>query len=118
MADSGNYSCISPKVIERGDKFGLSLVEFNKAYSKDVWFKAKVISTAGVNLTSVMVSLDFKTNYRMRYGYMVVVIGYQPENTWIDLVNIEPTADVIHDLSIAKNYSRSITYDYPFPAVT
>lgn len=25
----------------------------------------------------------------MMYGYQVIVIGHQPENKWIDLVNIQ-----------------------------
>jgi hypothetical protein len=89
MSNSGNYICVSPKEIERADKFALSLVEFNKVPLINICFKAKVISSVGVNLTSVMVSLGFGTNYTMRYGFMVVVIGYQPENTWIDVYNFE-----------------------------
>ena len=30
VTDSGDYTCTSPRVIERADKFALALVEFNK----------------------------------------------------------------------------------------
>lgn len=33
MADNGDYSCTSPKVIERADNFALALVEMNKQSS-------------------------------------------------------------------------------------
>ncbi len=61
MADSGNYACVSPGVIERADKFGLSLIEFNKVPSVNIWFEAEVITTPGVNLTSIMIKMSFKT---------------------------------------------------------
>ncbi len=40
MAESGDYSCMSPKVIERGDNFALALVEFNKVPGANIWFNA------------------------------------------------------------------------------
>ena len=89
LANSGDYSCVSPKVIPRADKFGLSLVEFNNGPSLSIWFKASVISAVGTNLASVSIRLSFTTSYTMMYGYQIIVIGYQVENTWIDLYNIQ-----------------------------
>ncbi len=77
-ADNGDYSCASPKVIERADKFALSLVEFNKVFGASISFNAEITSSPGVNLTRVRISLEFKTAYKTRFGYMVIVIGYQP----------------------------------------
>jgi hypothetical protein len=79
IAESGNYICTSPKVIERADNFALALVEFNKIPSVNVWFKAEITSLpGGVNVSSVDIRLEFKSAYTTRYSYMVVVIGYQP----------------------------------------
>ena len=78
MAEGGDYRCTSPRVIERADSFGLALVEFNKEPSANVWFTAEIITSPGVSLTSVGIRLDFKTSYITKYGYMVLVIGYQP----------------------------------------
>ncbi len=75
-------------MIGRADKFALSLVEFNKKSGVDINFQAKITSTAGANLTSVSINLVFTAAYITKYGYMVLAVGYQPENTWIDLVNI------------------------------
>ena len=55
----------------------------------NIWFKAEVISSPGVNLTSVGIRLQFMTDYLINYGYMVVVIGYQVENDWLDLINVK-----------------------------
>lgn len=78
MTDSGDYTCPSPRVIERADSFALALVEFNKEPLANVWFTAEIITSPGVSLTSVGIRLDFKTSYLTKYGYMVLVIGYQP----------------------------------------
>ncbi len=40
MTESGDYSCVSPKVIERADNFALSLVEFNKEPGSSIMFDA------------------------------------------------------------------------------
>ncbi len=78
IAESGDYTCTSPRVIERADKFSLALVEYNKESSADIWFTAEITSSPGVSLTSVKIRLDFKTSYITKYGYMVLIIGYQP----------------------------------------
>ena len=78
MAESGNYICLSPNVIERADNFALALVEFNKVPSVNVWFKAEITSSPGTNVSSVEIRLEFKTAYTTRYSYKVLVIGYHP----------------------------------------
>jgi hypothetical protein len=77
IAESGDYTCTSPRVIERADKFALALVEYNKE-SSNIWFTAEITSLPGVSFTSVGIRLDFKSSYTTKYGYMVLVIGYQP----------------------------------------
>jgi hypothetical protein len=94
MAESGNYICISPKVIERADNFALALVEFNKIYTFNIWFEAEITSSPGVNVSSVGIRLIFKSAYTTKYSYMAVVIGYQPENDWIDLMNVKIPANL------------------------
>ena len=69
---------MSPNVIAKADKFSLALVEFNKVSSANVWFTADITSSPGTGLTSVGIHLEFKTSYTTKYGYMVLVIGYQP----------------------------------------
>jgi hypothetical protein len=90
----------------------LGLLEINKIPSVNIWFTAKVITTPGANLTSVMINLEFQTNYTMRYGYMVLVIGYQPENTLIDLFDYKMTDTELGNLSTPLNKSRSKSWLY------
>ena len=78
MAESGDYTCTSPRVIERADKFALALVEYNKESLTNIWFTAEITSSPGVSLTSVGIRLNFYSAYTTKYGYMVLVIGYQP----------------------------------------
>jgi hypothetical protein len=69
---------MSPKVIERADNFALTLVEFNKEPGSSISFNAEIKSSPGVNLTSVVITLQLKTAYATRFGYMVIAIGHQP----------------------------------------
>ena len=49
---------------------------------------------------------------------MVIIVGYQTENNWIDLVNIELLESPTHNNTTPANFNRQMNYDYPFPAVT
>lgn len=64
------------------------------------------------------ININFTAVYTTKYGYMVIVVGYQTENNWIDLVNIEKLELPTHNLTNAISGNKLLRYVYGYPAVT
>ncbi len=114
------YNCLSPKVIPRADKFGLSLLEMDvNSVNKtgEVKFISFVKSPPGIDLSSVVIEISNSALHTIEYTYIVIVVGYQPENTWIDLVSVRlPNDDSLNPLNrnntspLRMVYSQNFTY--------
>jgi hypothetical protein len=66
----------------------------------------------------VTINLAFTAAYTTNYAYMVIVVGYQTENNWIDIVNIERLESPTHNNTNAVSGNRVLNYIYGYPAVT
>lgn len=83
----------------------------NKVSGIPISFKAYVKSTPGTNIGSVLINLTFQSAYLTSYAYMIVVIGYDPINIWVDLVNYS-LLDIPaqNNLYTAQNVAQSFSY--------
>ena len=83
----------------------------------EVQFTAVTKSTPGTDISKVVIELANSALHTIEYKYIVIVVGYQPENTWMDLVSVNlPNDNTLNPLNrnntfpLAMVYSQNFTY--------
>jgi hypothetical protein len=66
----------------------------------EVQFTAVTKSMPGANISRVVIEIMNAAQHTIEYRYIVIVVGYQPENTWVDLVSVNlPNDNALNPLN-------------------
>lgn len=81
----------------------------------EVQFTAVTKSTPGTDISRVVIEIANSALHTIEYTYIVIVVGYQPENTWMDLVCVNlPNDNTLNPLNRNNTFPLMMVYSQNF----
>ena len=115
---NGAFTCPTPHVIPRTDKYGLSSVEITKSGSLKSQFTAYASPASSVNTTKFMIALTIIETDNVYFGFIILAIGIQPENTWVDLFQHSLANNIYNSLTPWQSTVRNQVKNYAISSST